>query len=67
MKTAVYLELSEYLSAHEEDIADGINDFGDLRLTFNDIMDREPRPSVVITPDEIRFIQKRIKDAGTKS
>ena len=35
--------LIEYLAYHEEDIAYGINDFGDLKGLFTKIMSREPR------------------------
>ena len=39
-----YDDLVNYLLDHEEDIALGINDYGDLRGAFIDIFDRPPEP-----------------------
>lgn len=38
-------DLIEFLEYHEEDIADRINDFGDLKAIFIEIMTREPEGS----------------------
>lgn len=38
----VRASLSDYLKRHEEDIALGVNDFGDLKELFIDIFEREP-------------------------
>ena len=43
MPTDLYLVLADYLSAHESDIAAGINDFGDLRHVFKEVIGREPQ------------------------
>ena len=34
--------LRDYLLYHESDIASGINDFGDLRLVFIEVLNRKP-------------------------
>lgn len=38
----VYDDLKRYLVDHEADIAFGINDFGDLKDTFELLVGREP-------------------------
>lgn len=37
-------DLSDYLLAHESDIAHGINDFGTLTDLFRQVTNREPKP-----------------------
>lgn len=37
-----YTPLSRYLKAHESDIAEGMNDFGDLLDVFRWCLNREP-------------------------
>jgi hypothetical protein len=36
-------DLIDYLEAHEDDIACGINDFGNLKILFEDILQRPPK------------------------
>jgi hypothetical protein len=36
-------DLIDYLEAHEDDIACGINDFGSLKILFEDILQRPPK------------------------
>jgi len=62
ISSSTHANLIDYLHNHEEDIADGINDFGSLLGVFAEIMERKPNPSVTITKDELRFIQKRLND-----
>ena len=38
------LDLFMYLQIHEHDIADGENDFGDLKRLFVAIFERDPKP-----------------------
>lgn len=46
-------DIIDYLVFHEDDIAYGINDFGDLRQAFEELVGREPQK----TPDEILVTQ----------
>jgi len=39
--------LTQYLIAHECDIADGTNDFGDLRSVFIEMLNRKPEETPV--------------------
>ena len=55
-------DLIVYLRNHEEDIGDKINDFDDLSLIFYELIGHHANPSVTITKDELRFIQKRLND-----
>lgn len=43
-KTQAGVDLYKYLRAHESDIAYEIDDFGDLTVLFQVVMDREPIP-----------------------
>lgn len=42
LSLTTFKDLKEYLEFHEDDIAIGRNDFGDLRKLFIEIFDREP-------------------------
>jgi len=42
MPTDLYLVLADYLTAHESDITNKINDFGDLFYVFKEVIGREP-------------------------
>ena len=42
-KQVITIPLLKYLLSHEEDIALSINDFGDLKETFELVFDRKPK------------------------
>ena len=46
------LELAKFLASHEDDIANDINDFGDLRSLFKDLFGFEPRKDALQSKDE---------------
>lgn len=41
LSAVAWYHLYQYLLAHEDDIAHGINDFDYLRLVFKEVVDRE--------------------------
>jgi hypothetical protein len=42
MKNKSLVQLKEYLTVHEQDIAQDINDYGSLAYLFKDVMERSP-------------------------
>lgn len=53
MKNNSLVKIKKYLENHEGDIADGVNDFNDLKYVFRDLMERDPigtAPKRVIYP-----------------
>lgn len=43
IKTGSIVDLVTYLMEHEDDIAYSVNDFGDLRALFVDVMGEDPK------------------------
>jgi len=44
----VHIDLVDYLIAHEQDIAHGVNDFGDLQNLFVSVMERQASKGTVV-------------------
>ena len=55
----IVIEISDYLKTHEDDIAWGINDFDELRTTFEFFFDRAPQKSSTMDEAHLKVLKRK--------